>query len=78
MKEAIKNYAYIDGANLHKGVENLGWKLNYKRFRIWLNDKYGVEQAYLFIGLMPKNKDLYTRLQEAGFTLIFKDVIYDN
>ena len=25
------NVAYIDGANLHKGAESLGWKLDYKR-----------------------------------------------
>src|SRR3989344_8795296 len=77
-KRENKNYAYIDGANLHKGVESLGWQLDYKRFRVWLKDKYGIAQAYLFIGLIPRNKDLYTRLQEAGFTLIFKEVVYDN
>lgn len=78
MQKEFKNYAYIDAANLHKGVENLGWQLDYKRFRVWLKDKYGVVQAYLFIGLIPKNKDLYTRLQETGFTLIFKEVVYDS
>ncbi len=71
------NVAYIDGANLHKGVENLGWKLDYKRFRVWLREKFRVEQAYLFIGLIPKHKDLYTRLQECGYTLVFKETIYD-
>ncbi len=78
MKNEQNNFAYIDGANLHKGVEGLGWKLNYKRFRIWLKEKYGVRAAYLFIGLIPKYKELYKHLQEAGFTLIFKEVIYYN
>ena len=73
-----KNFAYIDGANLHKGVENLGWKLDYARFRVWLKEKYQVSRAYLFIGLVPKNKDLYAVLQQAGFVLIFKEVVYDN
>ncbi len=73
----FKNFAYIDGANLHKGVADLGWKLDYGRFRIWLKEKYSVERAYLFIGLVPKHKDLYTFLQEAGFTLIFKETTYD-
>jgi len=72
-----KNFAYIDAANLHKGVGNLGWQLDYKRFRIWLRDKYGITQAYIFIGLVSKYKDLYTALQEAGFTLVFKEVTYD-
>lgn len=41
------NFAYIDGANLHKGVADLGWKLDYKRFRVWLKEKYSVKTAYL-------------------------------
>ncbi|MFH0779955.1 MAG: NYN domain-containing protein [Parcubacteria group bacterium] len=71
------NFAYIDGANLHKGVKELGWSLDYKHFRIWLKEKYSVERAYIFIGLIPENKNLYTFLQEAGFTLVFKETTYD-
>ena len=70
------NFAYIDGANLHKGVADLGWRLDYKRFRLWLNNKYQVKRAYLFLGLVPKYKDLYTYLQEVGFTLVFKETTY--
>jgi len=71
------NCAYIDGANLHKGIASLGWKLDYARFRVWLSEKYGAQIAYLFIGLVPKYKELYTYLQKCGFTLIFKEVVYD-
>ena len=71
------NFAYIDGANLHKGVRELGWSLDYKRFRVWLKDKYSVNRAYIFLGMISKNKDLYTFLQEAGFTLVFKETILD-
>jgi uncharacterized LabA/DUF88 family protein len=77
VKNIRNNVAYIDGANLHKGIENLNWEFDYKRFRIWLREKYGVEQAYLFLGLIPKYKDLYTELQEQGYTLVFKEVIFD-
>jgi uncharacterized LabA/DUF88 family protein len=77
MNNKPKNFAYIDGANLHKGVKFLGWSLDYKKFRVWLKDKYSVTQAYLFIGLIPRNNKLYTYLQEAGYTLIFKEVVYD-
>jgi len=73
----MKINAYIDAANLYKAVQELGWELDYKRFRVWLNDKYDIQIAYLFIGLVPDNKDLYTRLQEAGFTLVYKEVTYD-
>jgi uncharacterized LabA/DUF88 family protein len=71
------NVAYIDGANLHGGVNSLGWKMDYGRFRVWLREKYGVQRAYLFIGLIPKYKELYTYLQESCFTLVFKEVVYD-
>lgn len=77
MQNVSNNYSYIDGANLHKGIETLNWDFDYGRFRVWLKEKYHVEQAYLFLGFIPKYKDLYTRLQEQGYTLIFKEVVYD-
>jgi uncharacterized LabA/DUF88 family protein len=73
-----KIYAYIDGANLHRGISALGWQLDYARFRVWLKDKYHINRAYLFIGLIPKYKALYTFLQECGYTLIFKETTYDH
>ena len=72
-----KNFAFIDGANLHKGVSSLGWSLDYKKFRVWLREKHHVETAYLFIGLIALNKLLYTKLQEAGYTLVFKETVLD-
>jgi hypothetical protein len=45
MNGKANNYAYIDGANLHKGINSLGWKLDYARFRIWLTEKYDAEKA---------------------------------
>ena len=77
MDKYKNNFAYIDGANLHKGVKSSGWRLDYKRFRVWLKEKYGVKNAYIFIGLIPRYKDLYAYLQECGFILIFKEVVYD-
>jgi len=73
----MKINVYIDGANLHKGVDDLDWTLDYKRFYIWLKDKYKIDKAYLFIGFIAKNKYLYTRLQEAGFIMIYKEITYD-
>ncbi len=39
--------------------------------------KYSVKKAYIFIGLIPKHKNLYTYFQECGFVLMFKEVVYD-
>ncbi|MCX6719770.1 MAG: NYN domain-containing protein [Candidatus Staskawiczbacteria bacterium] len=77
MDKKENNYAYIDGANLHRGVIDFGWKLDYRRFRVWLSDKYSVKKAHIFIGLIPKYKDLYKYLQDCGFILVFKEVVYD-
>ncbi len=78
MQRKKNNYAYLDGANLHQGIVSSGWHLDYKRFRVWLSEKYGVKTAYLFIGLIPKYSDLYKHLQECGYTLVFKQVVYDS
>jgi len=68
---------YIDGSNLHKGVEGLGWNLDYARFHTYLKDKYKVDRVYLFLGMISKYKNLYTKLQEFGYTLVFKETTYD-
>jgi len=77
MKGGNNNIAYIDGANLYNGIADFGWVLDYVRFRVWLTEKYGVKNAYIFIGLIPKFKELYNYLQKSGFTLVFKGVIYN-
>jgi len=77
MSQSHTNIAYTDGANLHKGVGGSGWKLDYKRFRSWMRQKFGVTTANLFIGLMSKHADLYTTMQAFGYELVFKEIVYD-
>lgn len=72
----MNNYAFIDGTNLHLTLINLGWKLDHRRFRVYLKDKYGVTKAYYFIGYMPTNNDLYNNLQSSGYILIFKPTLH--
>jgi len=71
------NYAFIDSQNLNLGIQKLGWKLDYRRFRVYLAEKYSVKKAYIFIGFVALNQSLYDRLQEAGFILKFKPTIPD-
>jgi uncharacterized LabA/DUF88 family protein len=71
-------YAFIDSQNLYLGIINSGWKLDYQKFRNYLRTKYKVIKAYLFIGYVPENTNLYRSLQEAGFILIFKPVLKIN
>ena len=73
MKE--NNYAFIDSQNLHLAIRSLGWKINFKRLRVYLTEKYDVQKAFLFIGYLEGNSSLYTALQDAGFILIFKPTL---
>ena len=59
MKKKINNYAFIDSQNLNLSIRSLGWKLDFARFRIYLKEKYGVTKAFLFIGYVEGNNDLY-------------------
>ena len=77
MKKESNNYAFIDSQNLNLGIQKLGWKLNYQKFRTYLAEKYSVKKAYIFIGFVALNQSLYDRLQEAGFILKFKPTIPD-
>ena len=75
MKKKLNNYAFIDGQNLYLAIQGLGWKLDYKKFRVYLREKYAVEKAYMFMGFVPDNQELYNFLQTVGFVLIFKPVL---
>jgi hypothetical protein len=75
VNKSEKTYAFIDSQNLNLGVMSQGWKLSFERFRVYMRDKYKVEKAYLFIGYIPDNQNLYTYLQTVGYILIFKPVL---
>jgi len=73
-----KIYAFIDSQNLNLSILDQGWKLDFKKFRVYLKDKYNVALAFIFIGFIKENQGLYDFLQTAGYTLIFKPTIKYN
>lgn len=75
MKVKENNFAFIDSQNLNLSIQTLGWKLNHYRFRIYLKEKYGITKAFVFIGYIEGNNELYTKLQDAGFICIFKPTL---
>lgn len=68
-------YVFIDSQNLNLAIRDQGWKLDFARFRIYLREKYKVSKAFLFIGYVPGNQQLYTQLQESGYIVIFKPTL---
>ena len=81
-------YAFIDSQNLNLGASKdlyktgkltyKGWKLDFRKFRNYLSDKFHVKVAFLFIGFIPQNQQLYNKLKSDGYKLIFKPTIKDN
>lgn len=65
-------YAFIDSQNLNVSTQRMGWKMDWKKFRQWLTDNYGVEKAYLFIGYVPEFEEMYQQLHEAGYLIVLK------
>jgi uncharacterized LabA/DUF88 family protein len=75
MVKPQENYAFIDSQNLNLSIREQGWILDFRKFRIYLADKYGVTKAFIFIGYVPQNQDLYTNLQKDGYILVFKPTL---
>jgi len=75
MQKPLRNFAFIDGQNLYLGIKSLGWGLDYKKFRVYLKEKYAVKTAFIFLGYLPANQRLYGALEESGYKLVFKPVI---
>ena len=75
MKKSGISYAFIDSQNLNLGVRSQGWKLDFSRFRIYLKENFGVDKAFLFIGYIKGNENLYTHLQECGYICVFKPTL---
>ena len=82
-------YAFVDSQNLNLGTNKdlfnkkgkkiyKGWRLDFKKFRIYLTDKFRVSKAFLFIGYIKEQSKMYQQLQSCGYKLIFKPTTKDN
>src|SRR6185437_2194269 len=71
-EKELRVYAFIDSQNLNIGVQKSGWKMDWRKFRKFLGDKYGVTKAFMFIGYRPENEDLYEQMHQAGYAVVLK------
>ena len=42
MIKSSNNYAFIDSQNVNLAIRDLGWRLDFARFRVYLVEHYGV------------------------------------
>lgn len=73
----MATHVYIDGANLDRGSRDLGYKIDYQKFFVWLRQKYQADKIYYFIGYVTKYAHIYANLKDIGFMLIFKETLID-
>jgi hypothetical protein len=65
-------YAFIDSQNLNVGVQKFGWKMDWQKFRKWLETEHGVTKAFMFIGYVPEFEAMYEQLHESGYMIVLK------
>jgi len=66
MLQKRHNIAFIDSQNLHLGTMSEKWKIDFQRFRVYLLEKFAVEEAYIFLGFLDADQqNLYQNLQKA-------------
>lgn len=69
------NYAFIDSQNLNLGTQRMGWKVDWRKFREYLRKEYNVSHAYMFIGYMHENEQLYEYMHELGYLVVLKPTV---
>ena len=74
LKKQESNLAFIDGQNLHLGIAQNGGSIDNRKFRTYLQEAYGVQEAYYFLGYAcAALQGLYDDLQKAGFIVLFRE-----
>jgi len=68
-------YAFIDSQNLNLGTQKVGFKMDWRRFRKFLAEKYNVTHAFMFIGYMSENEALYEHMHELGYLIALKPTL---
>jgi len=67
-----KNYAFIDSQNLNLAIRSQRWILDFRKFKKYIEIQYSITNAFIFIGYVPENQDLYTGLQKTGIFWFLK------
>jgi uncharacterized LabA/DUF88 family protein len=75
IKKRQKVFAFIDSQNVNVSTQKFGWKMDWRKFRRFLKDKYGVTKAYMFIGYVPEYEDMYEFLHDAGYSIVLKPTV---
>ena len=73
-KSSTRTYCFIDSQNLYLGIRNQGWELDYKKFYVYLKEKYQADKVFIYLGYIKRNHVLYENLRSQGYTIIFNSL----
>lgn len=76
--QILINNIYIDGNNLFRAAQELGFEIDYRKLYVWLRQKFHIDKSYIFIGFVESNRKFYEYLKGSGFNLIFKETVCIN
>jgi uncharacterized LabA/DUF88 family protein len=69
-----RNIAFIDAQNLHLWTTTEKWVVDFKRFRVYLEQKFQVKEAYFFLWFLDEEQnELYRNVQKAWFIVEFRE-----
>lgn len=66
---------YIDVQNVHRKTLDYNRRIDWKKFFVYLTDKYKVNVVYYAVWYVKQYDYFYKRLKSIGYTLLFKDTI---
>jgi uncharacterized LabA/DUF88 family protein len=69
------NYCFIDFNNLHLGIKQLGWRIDYRRLYKFLRDSYLADKVFGYLGYLKEYEKLYRELESFGYILVFKQTL---
>lgn len=77
MKQKENNYAFVDSQNLNLSIRSLGWRVDYRRFRIYLQENMAfkrhsffsdISKGILHSTLLFKKPDSFSFLNLRSYT----------
>ena len=76
MNNKLPAYAFIDAQNLTKGttLDSKPWKIDLRKFRKYLTEKYNVSKAFYFIGVYDERfENLYKFVKKVGYEIVYRE-----
>lgn len=69
-----KIYIYIDTQNIYKSLKMQWYEIDWKKFYVFLKNKYKFKKIYLFLWYIKENEKFYSNLKKWWYELVFRQI----